>query len=196
MAAAGSGRIFSYQSGGYVDMRFSCINTKRRYLICMGLGLLMVVLPSLIACTDSRQTEVQKGAPEGMAPDFSLKDLDGRNFTLSSFKGKPVLLIFLTTWCPTCRSEMPHYKSIYDTYGKLGLEVVNIDIQETKNKVSLFAEKYGVPYRMLLDEKGDVTGTYGIVGVPAMVLVGKDGKILSRKYLSMDILLETLFAKK
>ena len=162
----------------------------------MGLGLLMVVLPSLIACTDSRQPEVQKGVPEAAAPNFSLKDLTGRNFTLSSFRGKPVLLIFIATWCPTCRSEMPHYKSIYETYGKQGLEVVNIDIEEPKNKVSLFAEKYGVPYRMLLDEKGEVARKYGIVGIPAMVLVDKDGNILSRKYLSMDILLETLFAKK
>jgi peroxiredoxin len=91
---------------------------------------------------------------------------------------------------------MPHYKSIHETYGKQGLEVVNIDIEEPKNKVSLFAEKFGVPYKMLLDEKGDVARKYGIVGIPAMVLVDKDGNILSRKYLSMDILLETLFAKK
>ena len=172
------------------------MNTKGIYLICMGLGLLMVVLPSLIACTDSRQPEVQKGVPEAAAPNFSLKDLTGRNFTLSSFRGKPVLLIFIATWCPTCRSEIPHYKSIYEAYGHQGLEVVNIDIQEPKNRVLQFAEKYQIPYRTLLDEQGDVAGTYGIVGIPAMVLVGKDGKILSRQYLSIDTILETIFAKK
>lgn len=177
-------------------MRFSCMNTKGRCWIWIVFGLAMALLLSFFACTESRQPGVQKGISDASAPDFSLKDLTGRNFTLSSFKGKPVLLIFITTWCPTCRSEMPHYKSIYETYGKQGLEVVNIDIEEPKNKVSLFAEKYGVPYRMLLDEKGEVARKYGIVGIPAMVLVDKDGNILSRKYLSMDILLETLFAKK
>jgi len=164
--------------------------------MCMVLGLVMVVLISLFACTDSRQPEVRKSASEAAAPDFRLKDLTGREFTLSNLKGKPVLLIFITTWCPTCRSEMPHYKNIYETYGQQGLEVVSIDIQESKTRVSQFAEKNRVPYRMLLDENGDVAGAYEVRGIPAMVLVGKNGTILNRQYAAMDTLLETLFVKK
>jgi peroxiredoxin len=91
---------------------------------------------------------------------------------------------------------MPHYKSIYETYGQRGLKVVNIDIQEPKNRVSQFAAKYQISYKTLLDENGDIAGTYGIVGIPAMVLIDKDGKILSRQYLAIDILLETLLGKK
>jgi peroxiredoxin len=172
------------------------MDSKTRRLMCMLSGLVMVVLISFIACTDNRQPEVRKGTPEGMAPDFRLKDLTGREFTLSSFKGKPVLLIFITTWCPSCRSEMPHYKNIYETYAPQGLEVLTIDIQEPKNRVAQFAEKYRVLYRMLLDENGDVAGAYEVRGIPAMVLIGKDGTILSRQYGAVDTLLETLFVKK
>jgi peroxiredoxin len=172
------------------------MNTRVRFFLFVVLGLIMVVLPPLISCTESKPPDRGKSFPEAMAPDFNLKDLSDQSFKLSTHRGKPVLLIFIATWCPTCRSEMPHYKSIYETYGQRGLEVVNIDIQEPKNRVSQFAVKYQIPYRVLLDKTGDVAGTYGIVGIPAMVLIDKDGKILNRQYLAIDILLETLFGKK
>ena len=172
------------------------MNTRVRFFLFVVLGLIMAVLPPLISCTESKPPDRGKSFPEAMAPDFNLKDLSDQRFKLSTHRGKPVLLIFIATWCPTCRSEMPHYKRIYETYGQRGLEVVNIDIQEPKNRVSQFTAKYQIPYRVLLDETGDVAGTYGIVGIPAMVLIDKDGKILSRQYLAIDILLETLLGKK
>jgi peroxiredoxin len=90
---------------------------------------------------------------------------------------------------------MPRYNSIHKKYGQHGLEVVNIDIEEPREKVSRFAEKYNVSYRMLLDEKGKVAEVYRIVGIPSMVLIDKEGKVLSRQYLAMDRLLENLFGK-
>ena len=53
-----------------------------------------------------------------IAPDFSLKDLQGKTFKLSKYSGKPVLLFFGTTWCPSCRAEIPAYKNIYATYSQ------------------------------------------------------------------------------
>lgn len=160
------------------------------------MGLFIVFFPSVLSCTESRQPEMKKNTSEMSAPDFNLQDLTGRSFKLSAHRDKPVLLIFITTWCPTCRSEIPHYKDIYETYGQRGLEVVNIDIQEPKERVARLAARYTIPYRTLLDEKGDVAGTYGIVGIPAMILVNKDGMILSRQYSAIDTLLETLLEKK
>lgn len=103
-------------------------------------------------------------------------------------------MIFITTWCPSCRSEIPHYKRIYETYGKSGLEVAIIDIQESKETVSRYASKHRIPFTILLDEKGNVSGSYGVVGVPAMVLIDRDGNVLSREYMAMDMILETIFA--
>ncbi|MCX5829940.1 MAG: TlpA disulfide reductase family protein [Deltaproteobacteria bacterium] len=128
------------------------------------------------------------------ASEFSLRDLNGRSFTLKDYRNKTVLLIFSTTWCPSCRSEIPHFKQIYQTYGHRGLEMANIDIQESRDKVARFAAKYQLPYRILLDEKGDVASAYGIVGVPAMILI-KDGVVVTRNYRSVDGTLEKLFRK-
>jgi peroxiredoxin len=160
-------------------------------LACMGLLLIFA-----LSCSDMKPPDMGKKTTDSAAPDFTLKNLSGQTFKLSSHKGKPVLLIFIATWCPSCRSELPHYQNIYETYGQKGLEVVMIDIQESKETVSRLASRYRIPYRILLDEQGNVAGTYGIIGVPAMILIDKDGKVLSRDYMAIDILLETTLGKK
>ena len=131
------------------------------------------------------------------APDFVLKDLNGRKFRLSDFRGKqPVLIIFSATWCTFCRKEIPHFKSIHAAYAKQGLEIVNIDIQESKEKVAKFTAKYGLPYRVLLDEDGAVGGIYDIRGVPSMVLVDPNGNILCRQCQRVEPLIEMILKKK
>jgi peroxiredoxin len=177
-------------------MKDFIMDAKARFFFVAIVGFMVAVLASMISCSESRKPEAEKNSTHMTAPDFSLKDLTGKNFTLSAHKGKPVLLIFITTWCPTCRSEMPRYISIHEKYSRHGLEVVNIDIEEPREKVSRFAEKYNVSYRVLLDEKGNVAETYKIVGIPSMVLIDKEGKVLSKQYLAMDRLLENLLGKK
>jgi peroxiredoxin len=176
-------------------MKDFIMDAKARFFFIAIVGFTAAILASMISCTESRKPEGEKSSTKMTAPDFSLKDLTGKNFTLSAHKGKPVLLIFITTWCPTCRSEMPRYNNIHKQYSRHGLEVVNIDIEEPREKVSRFAEKYNITYRMLLDEKGKVAEAYRIAGIPAMVLIDKEGNVLSRQYLAMDRLLENLFGK-
>jgi len=171
-------------------------DTKVRFFLFAFLGLIIFVLPGVLSCSESKQPDMKASLPLLMAPDFSLKDINGRDFKLSTKKGNPVLLIFTTTWCPTCRSEIPHYKGIHKTYSKHGLEVVNIDAEEPKARVSRFASKYQIPYRVLLDEAGNVAGAYDLVGIPTMVLISRDGKILSKQYFAIDDILEMLFEKE
>jgi len=112
---------------------------------------------------------------------------------LSEQRGKPILIIFSTTWCPTCRSEIPRYKFFHNTYAGRGLIVINVDIQETPDKVSRFADKYQLPYRVLLDETGLVAEAYQIVGVPTLILIDQNGALVSRQYQAIEGLLEKLF---
>lgn len=71
-----------------------------------------------------------------------------------------------------------------------------IDIQESTGTVTRFASGRQIPFRILLDLKGEVANAYRIVGVPTMILIDKYGKILSRNYMSIDSVLETLYPKK
>jgi peroxiredoxin len=177
-------------------MKDSIMGIKGRLFFLLVAGLIAIVLSSALSCSETKQPETGQNISDSAAPDFILKDLAGEDFKLSAARGKPVLLIFVTTWCPTCRSEIPHYKNIYGTYGQRGLEVVGIDIEEPKNRVSQFAAKNQIPYKTLLDEKGRVASAYGIVGIPTMVLINKDGRILTRKYFAVETVLQTLLEKK
>ena len=156
-------------------------------------GFLILLLAGMLSCSDTGPPTVAPKPADGKARDFVLNDLNGRKFVLGDQRGKPVLLIFGTTWCPTCRTEIPRYKYYHETYGNRGLIVVYIDIQESRDKVSRFAEKYELPYRVLLDDQGLVAEAYQIAGVPTMVLVDRDGAIVSRQYQTIDGLLKTLF---
>lgn len=130
------------------------------------------------------------------APDFSLKDLQGKTFKLSKYSGKPVLLFFGATWCPSCRAEIPAYKNIYATYSKRGLEVIYIDIMEPVEKVARFAKTNSLTYKVLIDEDGNVADNYGIIGVPTLILVDKEGNISNISHRTSDLPLNKLFPDK
>lgn len=153
-------------------------------------------LPAGVRAADPQSFDITKLTIESKAPDFVLTDLKGQKFRLSDHKGKrPVLIIFSTTWCSFCKAEIPHFKSLYASYAKQGLEIVNIDIQESKEKVAKYAAKYELPYRTLLDEDGTVSGIYEVRGVPTLVLVDKNGMIVCRQCRTVDTLLKTMMKK-
>lgn len=153
----------------------------------------LFTLPSVLRAAKQKSFDITKAPVEEKAPDFVLADLNGQKFRLSDHRGKrPVLLIFSTTWCTFCKAEIPHFKSLHATYAKQGLEVVNIDIQESKEKVAKFAAQNQLPYRVLLDEQGAVSGVYEIRGVPTMILVDKNGMVACRQCRSVDSVLESM----
>ena len=130
------------------------------------------------------------------APDFTLKDLQGRNFKLSESRGKPVLLVFGATWCPYCVQEIPRLKEMFAKYTPLGVAIVNIDIQESQAKVARFADKHKLPYRVLLDETAAVAKNYGVRGVPNFTLLDKEGQVACRQCTSVEPLLDKMLKKK
>jgi len=127
------------------------------------------------------------------APDFTLKDLKGKTFTLSKNSGKPILLFFGATWCPACRTEIPAIKKIYTTYSIKGLEVIYINIGESAKRVGRFVQSNSLPYRVLLDENEIVADRYNIIGVPTFILVDNNSLIFSIGHRSADLPLKKLF---
>jgi peroxiredoxin len=124
------------------------------------------------------------------APDFTLKDLQGKIFRLSAQRGKPVLIFFGTTWCPGCRAEVPKYKKVHETYAPRGLVVIYINIMEPASKVARFAKANALPYRTLLDEDGREANKYNVVGVPMIMLVDKEGYIIKVGHSSSEMPLD------
>ena len=163
----------------------------------MKIHSLLLLLLCACVCSCSPGEEPRKGptakiAVDAAAPDFSLKDLNGRDVSLSSFRDRPVLLVFGTTWCPYCREEIPRIKEIFRQGRATKLEVLNIYINEQEAKVSAFAAKYELPYPILLDKDGQVAERYQVRGVPTIVLLDGQGKIVCYQCRNLETMLKGL----
>lgn len=107
--------------------------------------------------------------------DFTLKDASGKEHTLSSYKGKVVMLDFWATWCPPCKEAMPYIQKMHEDLAKVGLVVLGIAV-DNQGDPAKFMEKKGFTYTGLL-EGGKVSNTYGISGIPQLYIIGRDGKV-------------------
>lgn len=112
------------------------------------------------------------------AQDFKLKDLSGNEVSLSSFKGKNVLLNFWATWCPPCKSEMPDMEKLYQETKDSDLVILAVNIGEDRDTVKGFIDKNKYNYRILLDSDTSVSEKYTITSIPTTYLIDKDGNIV------------------
>lgn len=180
------------------NLGVSKVDMKGTFRLLFGI-ILVFSLFGLFACLPSEEAskeekwDIKKQSIEKKALDFALEDLNGNKVKLSYYKGQGVLLVFSTTWCSYCRKEIPQLKELYAKYKEKGLEIINIDIQESKDKVSAFTIKHKLPYKVLLDTDGKVASMFGVRGVPTKVLISKDGTIICVACRSIDIMLEMLF---
>lgn len=147
--------------------------------------LILVSSYALVAQTDDRKYLVKVG---DIAPDFEMFMPDGSSMTLSSLRGKVVMLQFTASWCGVCRKEMPHIESdIWLPHkNNPNFALYGIDREEPADVVSKFAEKTGITYPLGLDPKGDIFGLYAEkdAGITRNVIIDKDGRIamLTRLY--------------
>jgi peroxiredoxin len=118
------------------------------------------------------------GAP---ASNFTLKDVNGRQVSLSDHFGKNVVLLdFWATWCVPCEAEMPHLQRLYQRHKEQGFVVlgVSMDGPETVASVAPYARRMGLTFPMLLDEETQVTNVYNPQRTaPLTVLIDRDGRV-------------------
>ncbi len=157
------------------------------------LSMMMAVI-TLSSCADnSKKQQAEAEAPaeapalqetaaveaDGvMAPDFTLNDLNGKPLTLSSLRGKYVILDFWGSWCVWCIKGIPQMKAYYQKYaGKF--EILGIDCNDPEAKWKAAVEKYELPWLHVYNTRDSkVLEQYEIQGFPTKIIISPEGKIV------------------
>jgi thiol-disulfide isomerase/thioredoxin len=110
---------------------------------------------------------------------FTLKDVKGKDVSLTEFKGKVVLLDFWATWCGPCKIEIPHFIEFQNAYGPEGFQVIGVSVDDTADKLEPYVSEMKMNYPVLQGlGHDDLQDAYGpIFGIPVSVLISREGKI-------------------
>lgn len=130
-----------------------------------------------------------------LAPEFALKDADGKVVKLSDFKGKVVLLNFWATWCGPCKIEIPWFVEFEQNYRDKGLVVLGVAMDEEGwSTVKPFIASHKVNYRMVIGDDMTAQKYGGVDSLPTSFVIDKQGRIaathvglVSKKEYSNDI---------
>lgn len=118
-----------------------------------------------------------------IAPDFTLPTPDGKNISLSAYKGKWVLVDFWASWCGPCRGENPTVVAAYNAFHGQGFEILGVSLDEQKDKWLDAIAKDGLQWTQVSDLQGwqsTVAALYGVQSIPSNFLISPDGKIVAK----------------
>ncbi|MEI9971136.1 MAG: TlpA disulfide reductase family protein [Ignavibacteriota bacterium] len=128
--------------------------------------------------TTVKAASVKDGKERHTAPDFALKDADGKTVRLSDYKGKVVLLDFWATWCGPCRVEIPWFTDMQRKRKDKGFEVLGVSMDDNGwEDVKPFLGEMKVNYRVVIGDDATTQAYGGVDSLPTTFLIDKQGKI-------------------
>ncbi|MBN2016946.1 MAG: redoxin domain-containing protein [Candidatus Cloacimonetes bacterium] len=113
--------------------------------------------------------------------DFTLKDLDGNEVTLSEINNL-IILDFWATWCPPCKAEIPYLVDFYNSYKNRGLSIIGVS-SETPDVLTNFIDGFSteITYPILLDEERKVSSILGIKNIPTTYFISPEGILIKKE---------------
>jgi cytochrome c biogenesis protein CcmG/thiol:disulfide interchange protein DsbE len=114
-----------------------------------------------------------------VAPDFTLERLDEEGeLTLSSLRGRAVVLNVWASWCLPCKEEAPFLEQVWRESRDDGLVVVGLDAKDFRRDARRFVERYGLTFPIVFDGPGDELGGYGVTGFPETFVLDREGRVV------------------
>jgi len=154
------------------------VTVSRLTAVCAAALLLGCVGCSDLPSSVRAASELKPEKERHVAPDFELKDGDGKLVHLSDYKGKVVVLDFWATWCGPCRIEIPWFTELERNHKDKGFEVLGVSMDdEGWDVVKPFLAETGVNYRVVMGNDATAQAYGGVDALPTTFLIDREGKI-------------------
>lgn len=128
----------------------------------------------------TKKPELDQSELVGKPLEIAGTTVDGAEFDWKSYRGKVVLVDFWATWCGPCIREMPNVHKLYEKYHKKGFDVVGISVDADEDALATFLQQNSIPWTTIAGEESQKMATkYGVRGIPSMMLVDREGKVLA-----------------
>lgn len=157
----------------------------RAKLVAQGVAIgLVVLLFALLAWSLVRDEggDLAAAAARGdrpQAPDFTLERLDGDGtLTLSSLRGKAVVLNTWASWCIPCKEEAPYLEQVWRENRSRGLVVLGLNAKDLRSDARSFVDRFDLTFPVVRDGSGDAIKKYGITGFPETFVLDREGRVV------------------
>ena len=140
-------------------------------LLC---GLLMATM--ILSIPQASFAVIQKGQP---APPFKVNTTSGQTVTLANYKGRVLLIDFFASWCQPCTKSIPHIIELSRKYGKQGLQIIGLSLDEDKDDLIEFITPKKLNYPVALANE-ELQTDYGLRSIPTIVLIDKKGIVVDK----------------
>ena len=118
--------------------------------------------------------------PKPVAPNWQLRDINGKPINLADFKGKVVILDFWATWCPPCRQEIPGFVTLQRKYQDKGLVIIGVSLdQQGPGVVKPFVRELRMNYPVVMGDEKIVSDYGGIEAIPTTFIIDRQGEVVT-----------------
>src|SRR5258707_6889390 len=159
---------------------------RRSVLTVVVIGVLAFIVAGLLRPGAASTTPSSSGATVGLqigdvAPNFTLTSLDGKQVSLSQFRGKPVMLNFWYSTCPGCLAEIPAMQRFYSAQQAAGKDfvILGVNCVDDAQTAQQFSQQYALTYSLALDNNQQVATLYNLTATPTSYFIDRQGMIRS-----------------
>ena len=165
---------------------------KRRIIVILALLAVGALGAWFVPQVIARNAPPRIGSP---IPDFTLESVDGEKISLSALRGKPIVLVFVASWCEVCREEMPTMIETFRAHQPHDVVFLGVNVYEDRATARKFSDEFQITFPLLPDPDGAITTRYRVNGTPTAFFIDRAGILrdvvvggpLDRAYLDREI---------